>query len=116
MIDLALNDSDDLYLDESGDLATVESKAAIAQALQVGYRTFKGFLFWNVDAGLPYREIIFEKGTSRKLIRALFIADTLSTPGVEEVTNLEVTIDKSTRRATVTGEVVTTEGLLELEA
>lgn len=96
MIDIAINedpssdDFGDIYLDGSGDLATVEDSEAIDQGVRLGLRLIKGEWFLDENAGLDYFGRIFEKGISPSVIAAILKAEVLSNPGIISVETFEL--------------------------
>lgn len=83
---------------------------AVRQAVQVELRWWLSEWFLDARRGMPYLEQIFRRGVSEATVRAIIRRRLLRIDGVASVPRLVVTIDRSTRRGTVEGEVVTVEG------
>jgi hypothetical protein len=74
-----------------------EAKQNLAQNL----RTFLGEWFLDITLGLPYFQIIFEKGTPIEVIKSYLQEAVLSTKGIADVETLDVELDAQTRKLTV---------------
>lgn len=83
---------------------------AVRQAVQVSYRWWRGEWFLDRRRGVPYIEEILRKGVTEASVRAVMKRATEQVQGVARVLELEVAIDRSTRRGTSHGQVQTAEG------
>lgn len=102
-MDLKLTDYDlDLA---GGHLSWVTDDEATAQAIAMALRTFLGESPYDRNAGVPYLEILFQRGTTAAAARFILEQQILAVPGVAEVLELEPVIDTATRECTVTGRV-----------
>jgi hypothetical protein len=114
-------DPQDLLLDEDGDLVIGASGAsfvsgidAIVQGIQFRLRMWLGEWFLNQDIGIPYFEELIGDASKTPGVedraRAVFGAAILDTPGVLTILRLDVTIDRSTRKMTVSCQAKTAYG------
>jgi len=100
-MDLMLTDYDLDITD--GELSFVRGAEAIAQDVRMRLRTWLGETPYDQAAGVPYLQVIFERGVSQEAIRFVIENRILDTPGVEQVTSLEVQVNPQTREATIVG-------------
>ena len=100
-MDLLLDASGDLDL-TTNDIQLVDGVEAVRQELQIRFRFFLGEWFLDPDEGVPYIRDVLVKNPSEGRVRALLTEVATSTPGVTEVTNLELDLDIGTRTLTVT--------------
>ncbi len=85
------------------DLRIVRGQAAVAQRLQMRFRTFLGECRYNRIAGVPWTQVIFTKGITANAIHAVLEQHALNTLGVVRVLSFDIFPDFRTRSAT--GEV-----------
>jgi len=127
MLDLALNDSHDIYLDPAtNDIAMVTGRDQVRQSLEIGLKLFLGEWFDNPDAGLPYWQEILDKtpsydgsGTQRpssRTIEAIFRKYILARPGVDSILEFEMSITATTRHAAIDFIVMSNEGDVAVSA
>jgi len=100
-MDLLLTDYDLDITD--GDLTFVRGAEAITQDIQMRLRTWLGETPYDQAAGVPYLQVIFQRGVELDAIQFILENRILDTPGVEQVTNLDLDLDARTRVLTVTG-------------
>ena len=113
LVDLALDETSwDIYT-ENRDLAVVSGIDAIKQNLRQRFQTFLGENEYDISAGIPYFQDIFKKNPDPILVRSAFVDVAVETPGVLELTNLELDLDKSTRELTITFRAITTSGIVD---
>lgn len=77
--------TDDLVLDETGDLILTEGIEAIADDLIARLRTFQGEWFLDLDLGFPWWDVLGQKpnlATVRDQVQAI----ALNTPGITACT------------------------------
>lgn len=101
MADLALDATGDLDL-STNDFTLVEGLEAIRQELQIRYRFFLGEWFLNENEGVPYQNDVLKKNPNEARVRAVMIEVARTTPGVREVTSLELSLDGESRTLSVT--------------
>ena len=75
----------DLYLDHSGNIATVSGGDAIAQDVATACRLFLGELWYDTSKGIPYFDEILGKWPSMALVRARLTTAAKTVPGVASV-------------------------------
>jgi hypothetical protein len=108
----------DLLLDPSTwDLAlengTPSVGADVPQAIGIRLKFVLGEWFLDQELGIPYYESIFVKAPGIDRIKAIFREAILSTPGVGELTALDVDYNPSTRRFGLTFKCTTDEGEID---
>lgn len=81
----------------TGGLRLTRGAEAVAQAVFIRLRFFKGEWFLDEDAGTPFYEHILVKAPQADLIRAAFRDRILETPGVSDVPSLTLDYDGPTR-------------------
>lgn len=85
-----------------GELSLVSGPDAIAQHLLIRLRFVRGEWFLDNRIGIPYYEQILLKNPNLVAIRGLYRLAILSTPGVEEMQDLELNFDRSRRTLELT--------------
>lgn len=104
MADIAL-DLDPLTpydLDLTGaDLRIVTGDDAIVQHLTIRFQFFLGEWFLDERVGIPYYTDVLIKGPNIPSVRSLFSQTILTTPGIDELDELDLDLDPLTRRLTV---------------
>lgn len=108
----------DLLLDpQTWDLALTNGApsvgADVAQAIGVRLKFVLGEWFLDQDLGIPYFESIFVKAPGIDRIKAIFRQAILDTPGVGELTSLEVSYSASTRNFVLTFACTSDEGEID---
>lgn len=116
----------DLELDGDGDLIVVGDARltvgpnAVAQGIRRRLQTFRGEWFLDLDFGVPYFQDLLGPKFNAAKARAAFREAIEGSPGVDELLELKVRFESSTRRLYVDWIVLTTFGVLadsnELEA
>lgn len=107
----------DLYLDPAtGDLQFVDGdlvmKPDLAQAIGIALRFIRGEWFLNTETGVPYFERFFVKNPNLEHLRAILRETILSVPAVKRIEKLELALETTTRRLTVTFAVEGDAGLI----
>ncbi len=99
VIDLKLDASGDLELSAAGDVSATDS---IVQAVRIRLLWF--FSEWRLGPGfgIPYFENILVKNPNEVKVRHLIREAVMSVEGVTNVQGVGLSIDKKTRRATIT--------------
>jgi hypothetical protein len=94
-------------------LSTLQER--VAQGCTVVLRWWRGEWFADRKRGMPYIEELLRKGVSEATVRTVIRRELLRVPGVLAVPSMDVAIDRTTRRCTVSRViVVTTEGAVTL--
>lgn len=110
-MDLKLDPAtNDLYLDESGDVVWIEGAEAIAQHVRVRLRFILGEWFLNEDEGFPFFETVLVHNPSTSAITEAYRRTVAETPGIASVEKCVVTFDRQARTIAVDIEATTTDG------
>ena len=115
-VQLATDDSGDIYFDANGDLALVEDGEEVAQHVKQRLDFFQGEWFLDESVGVPWYQEIFQprRGSNRLSARAYteaILKDTiLETPGVTRLLSFDFTSDEINRVASFTFRVDTAWG------
>lgn len=72
----------DLCVDSSLNIALATSDYAIAQNVACALRLFKGELWYDTAAGLPYLQQLLGRNLPASLVKAQFVAAALTVPDV----------------------------------
>lgn len=105
MIDLYLNNTtNDIELDQLNNWRLVQDEDLVAQRLRQRLSTHIGEWLFNIEIGVDYLGQVFVKNPRENVIRAMFVAVTLATPGVDRIDELEFEVQG--RRLYVTLRVV----------
>ena len=100
----------DLALDEEGqgditlavgDLVLTSGLTGLRQSIAIRQRFFRGEWFLNLLAGIPYYQDVLIKNPDPGVLRSVFRADLLDTPGVLDVISLRLTRDAAARELNV---------------
>lgn len=79
----------------------VQDSAAIRQNVATRIRSFAGDWFLDVDANIPWIELLGRRDSREQVLREVERV-TLSTEGVVKMTHLDMQYDKRTRVAVIT--------------
>ena len=109
MNDLRLTQDGDLYFSVNGD---VELTQSVIQAIAVRLRWFLGEWRINTNYGIPYYDEILVKNPSMALLDDRIRTEILSVDGVESIESLDISIDKKTRKCSISFAVIVNEGSL----
>jgi len=69
----------------------------VSQKLRIRLSFFRGEWYLNINKGIPYFESVFVKNPNISFIEDLIILEINTCPGVEELLNLNLEVEKSTR-------------------
>lgn len=89
----------------NGDLALAVAAEGVRQDIEMALRTFLGESVYDKSAGVPYLEVIFERGTTPEAVRFIIEQQILARKGVAQVLELNTRRDAVTREATISGRV-----------
>lgn len=109
---IARNKSNDLYLDEAGNIAMVDGKEAYAQIINATMRTVRGELQLNTRKGLPYFETVFENRNLVEIWRSEAVIAITALPFVKKVVSFDCKIDGDVLQYTST--IETDNGTVEI--
>lgn len=116
---LNLNKTDPAYGDllvQKGDLVmTPDQETGIRQHILQRLRTYLGEWFMDLSIGIDYFGQILTKNPDQSTIDAIFISIILGTPGVAELSAYSFQSDFTTRTASVSFTVQTTQGTVSYE-
>jgi len=97
-------DNWDLYVDEFGNIATLQDDDAIAQDCASAIKLFQGELYYDVNEGVPYWTQILGQDASVALMQAKFASAAETQPYVANA----VCVISSVQNRLVTGTVTIT--------
>lgn len=113
MKDLTLSPTNDVQLSVNirglRDLSITSGTPALAQSIGMRLRTWLGESVYNRGAGVPWTQVVFERGTPLTAVRAVILDAVLETPLVTGAT-LDVSLDASSRTLTGSGVATTVDG------
>lgn len=110
-----MTDEGDIYI-ENNRFKLVDKKAEVRQRLIQNLRTFFAEWFLDKTLGVPYHQVIFEKGTSVSVIESLLIDEIIKTKDVKNLLKFDpLDLNVATRELSVYFEVATTFGTIAVE-
>lgn len=111
-MDIQLNTAThDLELDSSGNIKLTDTAIeSLGQRLKIKLLFFKNTYFLDMDFGIPYYEQVFVKGTTKKLLDALFKQAIFSTPEVGSILTYRSEFDRANRKYSPVFTVVSRDG------
>lgn len=109
-MDLKLTDYDMDITD--GELAFVNGRIAIGQNIVMNLRTWLGETVYDLNVGVPYLQVIFQRGVDPGAIQFILEQQVLNVAGVTAV-ELEQELDTDTRELSVTGKAETIDGEID---
>lgn len=95
--DLALNKNNDLDISSDDFSFTTDDIYTFRQRLSIFLQTWVDEWFWNVSFGIPYRQTVMRKGTTKEEIDAIFIAAINSYDEVKSILNFSGVVDRNLR-------------------
>lgn len=101
MITLATNSSNSIYVNASGNIATLDGAAALAQTLAHMSQTRRSEMLYATDRGIPYWNTIFST-KDVLMFEAAMRTEFLAHPEVTGIDSFAVTIDGETLTYTAT--------------
>jgi hypothetical protein len=112
--DIKLNATGDGFELAGGDLVLTTGGEALAQDIALSLALIRGEYFADLDAGVPYFEDFWVKNPNLAVVRADIRECIEARPGVKSVEQLELVVDKASRRADITFNVISDFGLLAM--
>lgn len=104
-MELALSNSTwDIYLDSTGNIATLGSSdqsSLLAQRIKHRLQTFRGECFLDREVGVPYFSEVMKKNPDLERIRSLLASVIAGVEGVAKILSLEVLFNSSERSMAV---------------
>lgn len=98
MKDLRLDTSTHDLVFTNGDLSFVEQDEYVAQKLKIRFQFFWQEWFYDQRLGIPYFRDVFVSNPDIDLITALYRKTIVTTPYVESLTSISVTINRNLRQ------------------
>lgn len=86
----ALNENNDIFLDETGQLKILSGIEEVEQNIITRVSTFKDEIFYDPDRGVAYRETVFASAANLVSFRRSLREQTLLVNDVTDVTVLDV--------------------------
>jgi hypothetical protein len=108
-VDLALDANGDIDL-TGGEARLVSGVDALVQHMRIRYRTFLGEWILDRRIGVPWFQVVFVKNPNLRLVRSLIREVAITTPGVDAVLELRVSVN-ALREASISFVCRTTEGV-----
>lgn len=102
-------DTGDVALPGS-DLLLTSGQGAIEQHLRQRLQTFFGEWFLDGRIGVPYFQQILKKNPDLTIVDSLLKKEIIDTQGIEELTQFNASLNKSTRKLEVNFQARTIEG------
>ena len=100
MSDIALDTFGEVDFSPTGP-HIITNADAVAQHLRIRLRFFSGEWFLDTRIGIPYYSQIFVKNPNLAAINTVYRRAIVSTPGVEKLERLDLNLDASTRKLSV---------------
>jgi hypothetical protein len=113
-IDIALNNSGEIYLAPDGDLATVSGRDLVRQRLVSALRLFLGEWYLNEDDGVPYYQQIFVNAPRSNILEAILRRQIMASSDVLSIDSFSMTIDRRLRAVHVDFTVQSTVGPVQV--
>ena len=111
-MNLLLTADNDLAIID-GSLKKVTGAEEIAQKIKQVLLASEGDWFLDLEQGLPFFQTIFLKATSVSAIESIYLDAIGSVPGVIDIVSFRLDYDPSTREASITFKVNTSDGVLD---
>lgn len=86
----------------AGTTAVVDGIDQALQRAEISLDIFLGEYFLNTKIGMPYRRDVLIHSPNAEVVRSVFRKALLLVPGIVDVPELEVVLDTSIRKGTVT--------------
>jgi len=112
MSDLELDDNGDIFV-ENGDLSMTMGVDAIAQCVSQRLKTFLGEYFLDSREGIPWIQQILKKGADPVIIDSVIKRTIVQSPGVLQITEFSLLIDRSTRELQIQFKADSVDGEIE---
>ena len=100
----------DLRLDDRGNLVVVRGVDDVRERVIEALRFQRGSWWLAASKGVPYRASIFVRPAFASTLSRIVGQTLLDVPGVAAVNNVDVSIDRVTRRMSYTADVTTDTG------
>lgn len=100
--------TNDLYLDATGNIATVTNAQAVGEHVRQRLQTYSGEWFLNTDVGVPWLSEILGQRYNPALAESVVKAEILRTEGVTGISSFSVSFNRDTRGVIIKDVTVTT--------
>lgn len=90
-------DTNDLYLDASGNIGTVNNAEAVGEHVRQRLQTYAGEWYLDVTIGVPWLEDILGRKYDPALAEAVVKAEILNTEYISGITGFSISFNKATR-------------------
>lgn len=110
-MDLALNDTHDLYVINQ-DLALTTIENEVIQDLSIRLQFILNEWFLDNSVGVPYPQTIFEKSTNISTVYSIFRNEIKNTDNVKEIKLLILTPEPDQKKMLVSFEVIEENGTI----
>lgn len=97
MLGLKLDSTTHDIVIEDGQWARNSEVYNTAQNVKTRLLLFRGELIYNLNAGVPYYEDILGYSPSLTQIESIIVAEIRNTEGVNQISNFQIALNKSTR-------------------
>jgi len=91
---------------------TSDRNLTVAQRLKIKLQTFKGEWFLDTTIGIPYFQVIFQRGVSKATIDTIYQEAILSEPDVVSIVEFNSIIDTTTSTYQMSFKVKTNENFI----
>ena len=113
--DIKLDPITNDLLVEGQDLRLVDKEDRVAQQIRIRLKSFLGEWFLDTSYGVPYYQQILIKAPDRAIIAGIFREKIITTPGVQELQAFALDYEEQTRQLTVTAQIKTIYGNVNLD-
>jgi hypothetical protein len=96
---------------EEGDFVIVSGQESVRQRVEQRIRSIRGGWRYDLSHGIPYLEQLTDTA-DLGLVRAIFGAVIVGTPGVDSIVRMDVTRDRRLRQVTISAECRGTDGIV----
>lgn len=114
MLTIAVNESNDIYVDARGNLAMASDLEALRQKIKQRLKLFLSEWFLDTTRGVPYFQNILGEDINQSLAAQILTTEILKEPDVITVENVSFGLNDFTRNFTYAANVQTTFGALEV--
>lgn len=101
MIDIGIDPITNDIMSIDGKVGIVNGSDEVVQRVKTRLRRILGEWFLNINAGIPYFNGDMLGGKNTQYVLMIINAEILKTDGVQEVTDISISYNKDTRKATV---------------
>lgn len=113
-LDILLDETGDIVVDPVVGITFVSGLEGVGQLCVIALRLWEGEWIYDIEEGMPYLRTILGQKYSSDAIRDAAGKALRGVPYVTEVGSLAVTFDPTIRKASLTGNVKTVFGDLEI--